>query len=204
MKKLILTLMAILCVSAHLSAQGINAVEDMARKRAAERVAQMNDYVSFMASKNNPLNTRRYYRTKALNLYIGKGGEYYLNDVRSNGVVMEVSSVNRRTVSKLLIRDYFTNLINMRYTSVDITSTEAAEMKISNLQKIDDDTYVCTCQFVMLFTGKRGDGLTYRDKTTKRIKCYVKAEEVVEDDGSTSVEYMVLLGDTQCVSTERI
>lgn len=181
-----------------------NAQEDMARQRAAEVVAQMNDYVSFMARKDYSVNIRNRYRTQALNLYVGKGYSYELNGENRDGVIMEVSSVTKNTIKKQLIRNYFTNLINLRYKDVKITNTEVAEMKLSNLKKVDDNMYVCTCQFVMVFEGRTDRNFVYKDKTTKRIKCFVRVDEVVDEDGEKSLEFMVRLGDTQCISTDRL
>ena len=181
-----------------------NAQEDMARQRAAEVVAQMNDYVSFMARKDYSVNIRNRYRTQALHLYVGKGYSYELNGENRDGVIMEVSSVTKNTIKKQLIRNYFTNLINLRYKDVKITNTEVAEMKLSNLKKVDDNMYVCTCQFVMVFEGRTDRNFVYKDKTTKRIKCFVRVDEVVDEDGEKSLEFMVRLGDTHCISTERL
>ena len=85
-----------------------------------------------------------------------------------------------------------------------ITNTEVAEMKLSNLKKVDDNMYVCTCQFVMVFEGRTDRNFVYKDKTTKRIKCFVRVDEVVDEDGEKSLEFMVRLSDTQCISTERL
>ena len=205
MKTMIILLLTVFGSALKVNAQIFtNAQEDMARQRAAEVVAQMNDYVSFMARKDYSVNIRNRYRTQALNLYVGKGYSYELNGENRDGVIMEVSSVTKNTIKKQLIRNYFTNLINLRYKDVKITNTEVAEMKLSNLKKVDDNMYVCTCQFVMVFEGRTDRNFVYKDKTTKRIKCFVRVDEVVDEDGEKSLEFMVRLGDTQCISTERL
>lgn len=205
MKTMIMLLLTVFGSALKVNAQIFtNAQEDMARQRAAEVVAQMNDYVSFMARKDYSVNIRNRYRTQALNLYVGKGHSYELNGENRDGVIMEVSSVTKNTIKKQLIRNYFTNLINLRYKDVKITNTEVAEMKLSNLKKVDDNMYVCTCQFVMVFEGRTDRNFVYKDKTTKRIKCFVRVDEVVDEDGEKSLEFMVRLGDTQCISTERL
>lgn len=205
MKTMIMLLLTVFGSALKVNAQIFtNAQEDMARQRAAEVVAQMNDYVSFMARKDYSVNIRNRYRTQALNLYVGKGYSYELNGENRDGVIMEVSSVTKNTIKKQLIRNYFTNLINLRYKDVKITNTEVAEMKLSNLKKVDDNMYVCTCQFVMVFEGRTDRNFVYKDKTTKRIKCFVRVDEVVDEDGEKSLEFMVRLGDTQCISTERL
>lgn len=173
-------------------------------QRVKERVKLMNDYVSFMADKSKSEETRYYYRKKALPLFIGKGYEYEENGVTKQGVMMQTTSANRPgVVTNTLLRDYFSRLVNLRYSKVNITSTEIAGMKVSDLKKVasSDNTtlYMCTCQYVQYFRGEYGDGRVYADKTTKRIACYV--EEVITEDG---LELMIMLGDVEAISTERL
>ena len=173
--------------------------EDQIRRRAAEKVKQMNDYISDMASKDNSVKVREYYKTKALNLFIGKGNSYYENGVKKNGVMMETTSVNTRRTSKTLMRNYFDHLINLRYSDVKITSTEVADIKVSRLKKIDDNLFECTCEYVQNFVGTRDGKVVYADKTTKTIKCYVEKEYT--EDG---YEYIILLGDVKATDTQRL
>ena len=79
-----------------------------------------------------------------------------------------------------------------------VTSTDVAEMKVSNLQKIGDGLYTCTVYFYQYFIGKSGDNnVIYKDKTNKRVQCYIIEEET--EDG---YEYIVLLGDIFADTTE--
>ena len=169
-----------------------------------ERVKLMNDFVSFMADKSKSQETRYYYRKKALPLFIGEGYEYEENGVTKQGVMMQTTSVNRPgVVTNTLLRDYFSRLVNLRYSKVNITSTEIAGMKVSDLKKVDSSNnktlYMCTCQYVQYFRGEYGDGDVYADKTTKRIVCYVEVEKT--EDGQ---EFMIKLGDVEAISTERL
>lgn len=43
-----------------------NQLTEQIKRRAAEKVGQMNDYISFMANKNKKANTRLYYKKKLL------------------------------------------------------------------------------------------------------------------------------------------
>ncbi len=200
--KLTLALFAIILSSISVNAQNYDQ-EKLFQQRAKERVKLMNDYVSYMADKSKSEDTRYYYRKKALPLFIGKGYEYEENGITKKGVMMQTTSVNRNTVTTSLLRDYFSRLVNLRYTKVNITSTEIAEMKVSDLKKVDSSDnrtlYMCTCQYVQYFRGEYGDGYVYADKTTKRITCYVEVEET--EDGA---EYMIKLGDVEAISTERL
>ena len=198
------TLASIVILMSSISASAQDYNEELFQKRAKERVKLMNDYVSFMADKSTSQETRYYYRKKALPLFIGKGYEYEENGVTKQGVMMQTTSVNRPgVVTNTLLRDYFSRLVNLRYSKVNITSTEIAGMKVSDLKKVDSSNnktlYMCTCQYVQYFRGEYGDGYVYADKTTKRIVCYVEVEKT--DDGQ---EFMIKLGDVEAISTERL
>ena len=203
--KFALVSMVVLMSSISISAQDYNYNEEIQlQQRAKMRVKLMNDYVSFMADKSNSVDTRYYFRKKALTLFIGKGYEYEENGITKQGVMMQTTSVNRPGVVKnMLLRDYFTHLIDLKYSKVNITSTEIAYMKVSDLKKVDSSDneilYMCTCQYVQYFRGEYGDGSLYKDKTTKRIVCYVEVEET-ED----SREFIILLGDVEAISTEHL
>ena len=198
------TLASIVILMSSISASAQDYNEELFLQRAKERVKLMNDFVSFMADKSKSQETRYYYRKKALPLFIGKGYEYEENGVTKQGVMMQTTSVNRPgVVTNTLLRDYFSRLVNLRYSKVNITSTEIAGMKVSDLKKVDSSNnktlYMCTCQYVQYFRGEYGDGYVYADKTTKRIVCYVEVEET--EDGQ---EFMIKLGDVEAISTERL
>ena len=197
LNKIILAFFAMLFVVSSAAAQNFDQ-DEMIKRRAAEKVAQMNDYISFMASKKKSVENRKYYKTKALNLFMGKGYSYEENGIEKSGVMMEITSVNRTSVSHKLMRDYFDNLISLKYTDVKITSTEIANIKVSNLQQIDENLYVCTCQYDQAFVGYRDGRPIYKDVTTKRIKCYVYAEDT--EDGT---EFIIMLGDVTALETKR-
>ena len=136
----------------------------------AGKVGQMNDYISFMANKKKPEESRLYYRTKALNLFIGKGFSYEENGVIKEGVMMQVTSKNRKAVSTPFIRDYFKNLVTglCSCSDVKIEATEIADIKVSELRQIDTNLWVCTCQYDQAFEGVRDGRVIYRDITTKK------------------------------------
>lgn len=174
------------------------------QQRVKERVKLMNDFVSYMGDKRNSEGSRYYYRKKALLLFIGKGYEYEENGVTKQGVMMQTTSVNRPgVVTNTPLRDYFSRLIELKYSNVNITSTEIADMKVSDLKKVDSGEgttlYMCTVQYVQYFRGEYGDGYVYADKTTKRIVCYVEVEET--EDGQ---EFITKLGDVEAICTERL
>lgn len=178
---------------------GQNTVDEQIKRTAAQRVAQMNDYISFMADKSNDMETRQYYKKQALNLFAGRGYNYEENGVNKEGVRMEITSVNNTRPRSKLMRVYFNGLMNLIYQKVSIQSTELASIKVSNLQKVDNNMYVCTCYFDQVFVGYRDGRPVYKDITRKKVKCYIEVQDV---EGGPQ-EYVVLLGDVQAIDTKR-
>ncbi|MBQ8240171.1 MAG: hypothetical protein IJZ38_04950 [Bacteroides sp.] len=199
MKRMFVNLMCVLAMACIAMPSFAQNEQDMLRRRAAEKVGQMCDYIEFMANPQNGLSTRKYYCDKALNLFINRGNEYEENGILKKGVLMEVTSVNRNKTFPKLIKTYFVGLMNLTYDAVQISSTEVAEMRVSNLQKVKDNLYVCTCYFEQVFAGYRDGRAVYKDITRKRVKCYVQKEQT--EDGA---EYVVMLGDVTAIDTKRI
>lgn len=180
-------------------AQSDASISELMKQRAQQKVAQMNDNISFMDDKSKSLDTRNYYKRRALNLFIEKGEPYEEEGIHNTGVKMETTSIYRKKPSRRLMKDYFTGLVNLRYSKVDIQSTKVHEIEVSNLQKIDDNKYVCTAYFEQVFVGYREGHPVYKDRTRKKVKVYILAEETI--DGQ---EFIVLLGDVTALETNRI
>lgn len=201
-----ITVLCLVLTLCPLSADAQNFNQDAIKKRVAERVQLMNDYISYMANKKNNYDTRQYYRSKTLPLFIGKGYSYVQDGVKREGVLMQTTSTNRpnQPANTQLMRVYFSRLIDLRYSDVVITSTKAENIKVSDLKKIgrnEEGNYIyeCTCQYEQYFYGYRDGRLVYKDKTTKRISCQIELEET--EDG---METVIRLGDVEAICTENV
>ena len=188
-----------LFIGSSVIAQNDAAISELMWQRVPQKVAQMNDNISFMADKSKDLNTRNYYRGRALNLFVEKGEPFEEEGIHNTGVKMETTSVYRKKPSRRLMKNYFTGLVNLRYSKVDIQSTKVHEIEVSDLQKVDDNKYVCTAYFEQIFVGYRDGRPVYKDRTRKKVKVYILAEETI--DGQ---EFIVLLGDVTAIETSRI
>jgi len=179
--------------------------QDLIALRAQQKVKQMTNYIEYMASKEESYEDRMEYRTLALNLFIGHGEPYTLNDATRRGVYMQITSKLRKKPRERLMKDYFTGLINMRYSKVTIESTDIKDIKVSDLKKVGEHEYECTCTFVQAFCGYRDGRPVYKDITKKRVTCHVLEEETVTvtetGDIKTEYEYIVLLGDVEALET---
>ena len=132
-----------------ISAQTDNKKEEMLKIRAKEKVGQFCDYVSFIASKKKNVNTRFYYVEKAKNLFLNRGQALFDDDgsIVRDSIIMQVTSLKAKKPRNVYLNKYLPNLANLKYPEVEVTSTDVAEMKVSNLQKIGDGIYVCTVYF---------------------------------------------------------
>lgn len=173
-------------------------IEEMIKVRAAEKVKQMCDYIEFMANPQNGTEARTKYKGKAVRLFIAKCEPYEEDGIQKRGVEMEITSTYRPKPSRRLMKDYFTGLMNMRYSKVDIKSSDIHDIQVSELRQIDENTFVCTAVFVQVFVGYRDGMPVYTDRTRKNVKCYVLREETMDGD-----EYIVMLGDTKALDTKK-
>ena len=204
-KKTFIALLAIVCFATTVSAQQLTSRQkDALGRRAAEKVGQMNDSISQMAKKKargvtkaKDLDNKSFLKNAALDLFIGRGYDYQENGVPKKGVYMQTTSLRHPKPNSTLIRDYFQRVIDLRYNDVDIQSTDIAAIKVSDLNRIDDNTWVCTCEYDQAFVGYRDGRPVYKDITTKRIKCYIKTEQTAK-----GIDFIVLLGDVDAIETK--
>ena len=180
--------------------------------RAAVKVDEFNRHLTFIAdpTKGNSLEeqknieARKSRRIKhCLNLFIGKGNEY--EDMYGNKldpVVMEVSSINRRTkavsITRPQVRQYLDRMRRNyhHYDKIEIKSSDCY-LAQGSLMQIEDGLYVCALTYTQFFRGKRGDRSAYEDRTDKRIIIYFERTEI---DGKT--RWHIWLGDIAVDQTE--
>ena len=200
MKKYILTFAII--ISATLAyAQPNN--ENAMTIRAVQKVKQLADYITYMADKEKPIEDRKEYRQAALNLFIGQGKSFIVNGAPREGVYMLITSKHRKKPAQRLMKDYFTGLINIRYSKVVIESSEIADIKVSELKKVADHEYECTCTISSAFCGFHDGKPIYKKLPHKRVTCRIFEEGTVKvadsSDIETGYEYVVLLGDVEAL-----
>lgn len=203
--KLAFLAIIMLMIGISVSAQSNMSKNEDLKRRAAECVAQMNDYIQFMSDKSKALKTRGVYRSEALNLFIAQGEAYEeettdefgnSQKIHKDGAMMEITSKFRRKPTHRLIKDYFTSLMNLRYSKVDIQSTDVAEIEVSNLKKVGDGHYTCTCYFEQAFCGYRDGRPVYKDITRKKVECHIFVLDTEEGE-----MYVVRLGDVTALET---
>jgi hypothetical protein len=213
-------IVAVTCIwSFSLNAFGQTAKDmEILTLRAREKVGMLNDYIGFMANKSWNVETRSFYKEAAEGLFINNCDSYVemiqiknMNDtikIEREGVTMDVSSTLNNTIKTKLIKSYFEGLMRLNYKSVDIESTDIADMRVSRLRPYGKGEngnlrYICSVYFDQRFVGYRKDGGIYKDITHKWVVCFVDVDDVLDSDtGEIKQEYMVSLGDVHVQSTE--
>ena len=134
---------------------------------------QLNDYISFMANKSKSEENRFYYMNKALKLFIGNGDSYAENGVDKNGVFIHIKSKVGKELRSVPVKTFFQSLIkgSRNYSDIRIESIGLVNIKVSDLQKSNNDLWVCDCQMEHAFECVRSGRLLFRDITAKKIKC---------------------------------
>lgn len=194
MKRFLLLVM-ITIISMAIKADGIN--YDRLRISITSRLCQLNDYISFMTDNYNDFETECYYKKQVLNIFVGRGYDYEEDGVYKDGVRLQINSKNMSKTRTMLVRVYLNGLVNNTNKDVLIEYPQPANIKVGDIQIIDDDNFVCCCYYDQAFVGQTNVTSICRDITRKKIKCYVERQET--EDG---FEYSVLFGDLYAVETK--
>lgn len=173
-------------------------IEEMIRYRAAEKVAQLLEDIEIIANPDNSKDVRTKFKGKAVRLFIANCEPYEEEGIQKKGVEMEITSTYRTKPRRRLMKDYFTGLMNLRYSKVEIKSSNIHDIQVSELRQIGENTFVCTAVFVQVFVGFKDGKPVYTDRTKKSVKCYVYREDTMD-----GYEYIVKLGDTKALETKR-
>ena len=179
------------------------------KERAKLKVDQFNNYISFIAKKkryknaqeqNEAIQNKKEYIKEALKLFIGGGKES--KDCNGNIIPapeMETSSLNRVTrrvtIKSQKISSYLNHMMNLNYTDVRVTASDA--YFASEARQISENEYRVVLTYSQNFYGYRDGRVVYSDKTDKSVEVYIIREKI---DGR--VRWNVLLGNIKVDATE--
>ena len=183
------------------------AQKELLRQRVVQKVEEFTASLSRMVDPELSNNLRTENQTKLLSLFMEKGQPYETEEdgitKHNTGVKMMTSSVNRTSTTSSLLRVYVKRLYDpatgrskMRYSKISIQTANA--IRVDNIYK-EGDRYVCMAYFYQDFVGYIDNRIAYKDRTCKKIKCYITPMNI---PGGTAFD--VKLGDITVVSTERI
>jgi hypothetical protein len=188
MKKIIATIMMLLCVAGVAMAQDELSFE---RKQAIdslalEKVRDLSKYIKIVGSKDTPFSEA--------NRVIDRAEELFMSDAE-----IGVSSIHSNQITFYRVRKYFEHLMRLNYDRVEIEWYNIEY--VSDLQRQPDGTYVGVITIFQTFRGYDKEGnLVYKDTTKKDITVYVRRKET-QIGGRTIGFWDVLLGDMRVKET---
>lgn len=174
---------------------------------AREAVGMLTNYLTDIADKTIARNTRSYYKGLTLKLFIGEGNDYkelilnnegqVVDTVLRKAVTMEISSLRNPKPRKKPMALFLQGLVDNRYRSVAIQTTEIHDMKVSEIRKIEDGKYECTVYFEQVFVvGGKDIQHGVINRIPRRVTCEV---DVIETD--EGIEVLQLLGNMTAFET---
>ena len=190
-----------------------------------QEVQLFTSYLSSIVKKKNARNSeeretikrnRELLKKEALNLFVGKGDKYdvVIYDINNNPidtvhhrpVIMQTMTVHNpipkdtAMVKYLSYKVYQANRGMITGVSLQISSYDWQQMRVSPPMKIGDGTYVMDVFYVQNFRMINGDNIILPggDKTVKRVTCYIYVSET--DKGK---QFIVRLGDIKAEEVER-
>ncbi len=166
---------------------------DVSRKefeeKATQKTVQFTQYLKILCDK-----TADY---EEINKAIGQAITLFVNE----GAMIETSSNNRNTISRLKVRDYLLKVKRIQYDKIEIEWTHV--QYVSDLKPGPDGNFYGVVSFEQEFRGYRDGKLVYSDITRKNatvvLKTYQKSYE-----GTTKSIWDVLLSDIGVMSTKSL
>ena len=178
--------------------------QEFVQRRAAQKTAQMNNYIAYMVDEGYPMSVREEYMQSAKDLFVGRAETYY-EEGYSRIANMQVTSISRPTPKTYPVKTYFKSLLGLIkkgvYDCAKINTTDIQDMQVSSLRHLYDNVYECTVSYVQVFHGyKDGRAIYGPDRTKKNIKCIV----YFISDQEGGYELAVYLSDCHATETKKI
>lgn len=179
--------------------------------RVKQKVEEFQYGLKEIVNDSLPHDARVEHQINTLKLFIGEGNAYTYYDyelykrVKSNGVKMQTSSVNKEHTSSQKLKTYINKLYDpktheskLSYTKIDIESASA--VRVDNIVKRDDGNYECMAYFSQKFIGYRDGKVWYSDKTGKKIRCHITKIDLPTGESLFEAK----LGDIYVLYTEKL
>ena len=166
---------------------------DVSRKefedKATQKTIQFTQYLKILCDK-----TADY---EEINKAINQAITLFVNE----GAMIETSSNNRNTISRLKVRDYLLKVKRIQYDKIEIEWTHV--QYVSDLKPGPDGNFYGVVSFEQEFRGYRDGKLVYSDITRKNATVVLKTYQK-NYEGTTKSIWDVLLSDIGVMSTKSL
>lgn len=171
--------------------------------RVRYKVEEFQNYLSSIVNTNLSNAQRKASISSALDLFIGSGEEYVINEDGyerlHKGVRMQVSSVTRGSKywepMKSYLNRQYANV--RRYSKVVIDYADA--VRVDNITQTPDGRYEAAAYFCQRYIGYSDGRIKYGDITTKKVKVYIDPLNTPK-----GIIWDIKLGDVYVTETEAL
>lgn len=210
-KGIIITVMCMF--SLNMFAQNELSADEMTtiEQRVLEKIDDFISYLPEIAAKKNKSEAERRlaqkYISKALELFIGNGEQYWYEDAAGNSrihepVKMQTTSRGRANIAKPM-KTYLTRLMALPYEKVVVESCKAIRMD-KHLRPIGNNRWAGSAVFMQVFRATRDGRLVVNDTDEKQVTVYVDREVIgVNSNGEENVVWKIMLGDMRIANNYR-
>jgi hypothetical protein len=172
------------------------------QERVKQKVDEFVHYLGNIVNKDLSDAQRQNSVKSAIELFVGKGERWSIvNDYGEkeyrNPVRMQISSVNRNYSSWLSMKKYLQNQYNNIHKYGKVVIESADVVRVDNINRVGDGQYEAMAYYCQKYIAFRDGRVVYGDITTKKIKVYISALEVLG-----SVIWEAKLGDVYVTATK--
>lgn len=199
MKKIVFAIIALL-ISGNIIAQngslpqGDVLIPEGLGKQIITKVTEFTDQLQPIADKNRTNAERMENVGVAKSFFYGLCDSCSWNGTRSIAK-MQVSSAQGRPTRTFPMKNYLTNLANLKYSNVIIKQVGKIVIEGNKMKKVGDH-YEATVSWAQVFIGGSVEKPVYVDLTKKTT--------IVRINTTPKGQYIIDLWDTQCHSTEKL
>ncbi len=145
MKKIIFSFLSALFLALAINEKSAAQDTELMQQICKEKVSQLSGYISNMASKDNPLNLRQWYKNKACKMFLGEGESYTdFQGITQTGVKTTVRTI-KGPEKQMLTSTFLARCANLIYSKPCLAT------KNISVKQINNNTYTCVVQGVECF-----------------------------------------------------
>ncbi|HXB05814.1 MAG TPA: hypothetical protein VNW04_01825, partial [Puia sp.] len=156
-------------------------------EKAEKKTVELTGYLTILCDKKATPEDLDKAVTQAMTLFI------------NDSAAVEVSSANRNTISRRLVKDYLHHLKLIQYDKIEVKWTHV--QYVSDLKPGPDGRLYGTVSFEQEFKGYKDGRLVYSDVTIKHATVILVTYQKVTE-GATQRLWDVRLGDIGVVATK--
>lgn len=192
----------ILCATALAQNNLTEKEKDEIELQCIQSVKEFEAYIKAISDENLPNTSRQKFLDSALNLFIGNGKGYSIQNAFGETeirkpVQMQISSYNSRAVRSVNISTFLNNLYKNIYKYDNLAIVSVDLVRIGNYTQIGEGKYEAIAYYTPKYKTFKNEAIAHSVSTEKTIKVYL--DSLPTSEGKT---WGIKLGDIYVLSTK--